>query len=729
MRVGLSLLLFIVTLLPVRLATAEPAVLPAPPLRTAFGSRCTKSPIPCNRIDYFTASFHLADIILLPSTDTRGFGATVGYGMSMSLFHRLEVGIGGTAAIWNQPTQGLLFQNGPALLNVKGVLFPLLRNPLPDTEFTFALHLQQQLRIPKFDGPNDLGTLSPLTALRAVADKPFWRMGITGSLGFLLTQGRTDSELAASVRLHIPGMSRATVQSFGVLQGLFGSSRTVPLRGGFGLSVHFAWDNGTSLSGGYVHARGEGAAPSAIYLGGPDYRIGRETAEHSYSRPPIPNREMVPSPWPWLIDKLRQEWNEAELANEAHRRGEDWLNDECFLYEEGKYDRPLRHLGKRDASGKFCNVGGKFVPMDAPLREVGGDFVPVTTPQAPQAPTSVLSAPPVPSSTATPPPASPSTAEPVKSSRNKSTRSSRRAAHEAEPDLPAEVAEKLPAPQSQLPNPSLSSAPPAAQPSLGESAKQFAKGFAHGVGAASLQIYNDTKELPTQLAKTGREILEDIHANRRVRALAPLAAMEHALRNASRKDVERIAHAVVDTAKEWLDKPAYEKGESLGRATTAIASEVAIDVLTEGIGSVATLRKVGKVAEAADHVRDAERVVQKVRNVEQIAETTHDVNRLSGGAYRHLPEPQAVGPGRVTTPAQRRRILEANRERNGGSLVSDSTGEQLVPATASRKGSVHEPNEAHIDHVEPRSRGGTNSNENLRVIGRDENLRKGNKTQ
>jgi hypothetical protein len=116
-------------------------------------------------------------------------------------------------------------------------------------------------------------------------------MGITGSLGFLLTQGRTDSELAASVRLHIPGMSRATVQGFGVLQGLFGSSRTAPLRGGFGLSVHFAWDNGTSLSGGYVHGRGEGAAPSAIYIGGPDYHIGRETAEHSYSRPPIPNRE------------------------------------------------------------------------------------------------------------------------------------------------------------------------------------------------------------------------------------------------------------------------------------------------------------------------------------------------------------------------------------------------------------------------------------------------------
>jgi hypothetical protein len=608
--------------------------MPAAPLRTAFGSRCAKSPIPCNRIDYFTAHFHLADIVLLPSTDTRGFGATVGYGMSTSLFHRLEVGIGGTASIWNQPTQGLLFQNGPALLNIKGVLFPLLRNPLPDTEFTFALHLQQQLRIPKFDGPNDLGTLSPLTALRAVADKPFWRMGITTSLGFLLTQGRTDSELAASVRLHIPGMSRATVQGFGVLQGLFGSSRTAPLRGGFGLSVHFAWDNGTSLSGGYVNGRGESAAPSAIYIGGPDYHIGRETSEQSYSRPPIPNREMVPSPWPWLWEKLKQEWNEAELANEAHRRGEDWLNDECFLYEEGKYDRPLRHLGKRDATGKFCNVGGKFVPMDAPLREVGGDLVPVQSPLG-------ASSPVVPSSPQVlPPPVPKVPAEPAARPAGdaESSRAKRRKPqHVAEPTDRLAAAPPAPEiPPLAAPTPS----PHETNPTLGESAKQFARGFAHGVGEESLQIYNDTKQLPSQLAKTGREILEDIHANRRVRALAPLVAMEHAIRNASRKDVERIAHAVVDGAKEWLDKPAYEKGESLGRATTAIASEVAIDVLTEGIGSVATLRKVGKVAEAADHVRDAEKVVEKAAHNE-----SHGLHFAKKSIEREAKEAEAALKG------------------------------------------------------------------------------------
>ncbi len=219
--------------------------------------------------------------------------------------------------------------------------------------------------------------------------------------------------------------------------------------------------------------------------------------------------------------------------------------------------------------------------------------------------------------------------------------------------------------------------PKDSKPSFGESATQFASGFAKGVGEESLQLYNDTKELPALLAKAGTELAEDLKSGRELRALAPLRAASHAIRNASRKDAERIAHAVVDGAKEWLDKPAYEKGESLGRATTAIASEVAIDVLTDGIGAVATLRKVGKVAEAADHARDAERVVQKVRNVEQIAETTHDVNRLSGGSYRHLPEPQAVGPGRVTTPAQRRRILEANRERNGGAWYQTQRASSL----------------------------------------------------
>ena len=594
----LSRLLFVVALVfsSPSLSHAEPSSLPLPPLRTAFGSRCAKSPIPCNRIDYFTAYFHIADVILLPSTDSRGFAATVGYGASMSLFHRVEVGIGGTLSVWSLHNSGIAIQNGPALLNVKGIVFPLLRRPVPESEFTFGLQLQQQLRIPRFDGLNDLGTETPLTALRAVADKPFWRMGITASLGFLLTQGRTDSELSTALRIHLPWMSRATVHGFGVLQGLFGSKQSAPLRGGFGLSVHFAWDNGTSLSGGYIHGRGDGIAPSAIYISGPDYHIGRETESQSYSRPPIPNREMVPSPWPWIWEKLKEGWNEAELANEVHRRGEDWLTDECFLYEEGKYDRPLRHLGKRDASGKFCNVGGKLVPMDEPLREVGPDLVPVRAPiqreETPNTPSPM-----VPEKQPDPFPANPNA---------QSARPKKRKPQQTEKSV-AQVDDPAP---STTPDKSAPVAPPkaesqATESSFRESAKEFASGFGKGVRDEGERIYREAKELPERIARTGRELVEDVKEGRKLRALAPIEAIGHSIQNASRDDVERLAHGVVDSARDWYHKPAKEKGESLGRATMSIASDAAISALTDGLGTVAGLRKAEKAAEAAEHVRDA----------------------------------------------------------------------------------------------------------------------------
>ena len=59
-------------------------------------------------------------------------------------------------------------------------------------------------------------------------------------------------------------------------------------------------------------------------------------------------------------------------------------------------------------------------------------------------------------------------------------------------------------------------------------------------------IYKDTKELPARLAKTGREVAEDLESGRELRALAPLRAATHAIRHASRDDAKRIAQAVVN---------------------------------------------------------------------------------------------------------------------------------------------------------------------------------------
>lgn len=316
---------------------------------------------------------------------------------------------------------------------------------------------------------------------------------------------------------------------------------------------------------------------------------------------------MVPSPWPWIWEKLKEGWNEAELANEAHRRGADWLTDECFLYEEGNYDKPLRHLGKRDASGKFCKVGGSLVPMDEPLREVGPDLVPIRTPIQNQETPKPPSSPAIPTKQPAPTPAEPGTlsARPKKRKPQQTEKSFAQAAeptHSKTPAAPSSVA--IPNAESQV-----------AESSFRESAKEFASGFGRGVRDEGERIYRDTKELPARIAKTGRELVEDVKVGRKLRALAPIEALGHAIQTASRDDVERLAHGVVDSARDWYHKPAKEKGESIGRATMSIAAEAAISALTDGLGTVAGLRKAEKAAEAAEHVRDAERVVGQTQEL------------------------------------------------------------------------------------------------------------------
>ena len=71
---------------------------------------------------------------------------------------------------------------------------------------------------------------------------------------------------------------------------------------------------------------------------------------------------------------------------------------------------------------------------------------------------------------------------------------------------------------------------------------------------------------------------------------------------------------ILDGAIDFYNKSPQEQGEALGKATVSVASDVAIAALTDGLGSVAALRKAEKVAEAADHVRDAERALHSSRH-------------------------------------------------------------------------------------------------------------------
>ena len=113
---------------------------------------------------------------------------------------------------------------------------------------------------------------------------------------------------------------------------------------------------------------------------------------------------------------------------------------------------------------------------------------------------------------------------------------------------------------------------------FGDSAYQFAKGVTNGVAAESHKIYEDTKALPQRLFTTGKQVVEDVERGRPLRALSPLRAVAHAVRKASLDDVDRIAQATIEGAKEWWAKPPYEKGEEVGRVASFLSKDVVLVV-------------------------------------------------------------------------------------------------------------------------------------------------------
>ncbi|WP_298940076.1 RHS repeat-associated core domain-containing protein [uncultured Dysgonomonas sp.] len=107
---------------------------------------------------------------------------------------------------------------------------------------------------------------------------------------------------------------------------------------------------------------------------------------------------------------------------------------------------------------------------------------------------------------------------------------------------------------------------------------------------------------------------------------------------------------------------------------------------------------------------------------------TQGTKEIKEGKYGDVANPKNVGSGKSTTPSQRKRILEENKRQNGGQLTSDGDGRPLNQPKKNIKGQKADLDQAEVDHIEPKSKGGSNDNSNLRVISKEENLKKGNKT-
>jgi hypothetical protein len=92
--------------------------------------------------------------------------------------------------------------------------------------------------------------------------------------------------------------------------------------------------------------------------------------------------------------------------------------------------------------------------------------------------------------------------------------------------------------------------------------------------------------------------------------------------------------------------------------------------------------------------------------------------------YKTITNPRNTGKHKKFTSNQRKKILEMNKRANLGLLKDDVDGRILSVPKQAKRGIPADMNQAEVDHIIPKSKGGSNKYVNAQVLSKEMNIKK-----
>lgn len=167
--------------------------------------------------------------------------------------------------------------------------------------------------------------------------------------------------------------------------------------------------------------------------------------------------------------------------------------------------------------------------------------------------------------------------------------------------------------------------------------------------------------------------------------------------------VSTIGAAALNIVDTWgdIDNPTFNALQSALNWTSMISN---------GLYSIGNIYNSIKGVSPKEYIARKKAIENGKKGYSNLDAKHPKMKHKSGGDYDHV---------------RKREILQENMRRNNGVLRSDKTGKILEKPPRSVKGVKHLPNEAHIDHIVPKAKGGMNSFSNAQVIEGAANCAKG----